>query len=263
MLDRILPLEDDEVTEVLRRSLAKRGVTIATSTKALSMAATESGADVVLDDASGPRQTVSVDKVLVVVGRTPNTDGIGLEMCGIAVERGFIRVGDYGQTSTEGVYAVGDVVATPLLAHVASKEGEIAAEHIAGYTPPRKVDLSAVPGAIYCEPQIASFGYTERSAKEQNIDYKKASFPYRGAGKSVAIGAPEGMVKLLTASDTHKLLGVHIVGAQATELLHELLLAKTAELLPADIAGMMHAHPTLSEAVMEAARAAEGWAIHF
>ena len=263
MLDRILPLEDEEVTDLLRKLFVKRGVTITTGTKALSMTATDSGAEVLLEGASGTQQTVSVDKVLVVVGRTPNTDTIGLENIGVATERGFIPVGDFGETAVKGVYAIGDVVATPLLAHVASKEGEIAVEHIAGMSPRPVIDLSAVPGAIYCEPQIASFGLTEQKAKNEGIAYEKASFPYRGAGKSVAVGAPEGFVKLLTSPETKEVLGAHIIGTQATEIIHELLLGKTAELLPADIAGMIHAHPTISEAVMEAARATEGWAIHF
>lgn len=263
MLDRILPLEDDEVTTILKKSLEKRGIKIATSTKARSMTTTPAGVEVTTESASGVQQVLAVDKLLVVVGRAPNTDGIGLEACGISTERGCIPVGDYGLTSAEGVYAIGDIVATPQLAHVASKEGEIAVEHIAGLSPAPRINLNAVPGAIYSEPQIAGFGFTERSAKEQSIAYVKASFPYRGAGKSVAIEAPEGLVKIITAPETHEILGAHIVGAQATELLHELLLAKNAELLPEDIAGMIHAHPTLSEAVMEAARAVEGWAIHF
>jgi len=262
MLDRILPLEDDETTDVLRKSFVKRGITIATGTKAVSMKQTGQGADVLLEDTAGAQRTVTVEKVLVVVGRVPNTDGIGLEACGVVTERGLIPVGAYGMTSVDGVYAVGDVVATPQLAHVASKEAEIAVEHIAGLSTHTAVDLSAVPGGIYCEPQIAGFGITEREAKAKGIAFEKAVFPYRGAGKSVAVGAPEGMVKLLVTPGSHEILGAHIVGAQATELVHEVLLAKTAELLPADIAGMIHAHPTLSEAVMEAARAAEGWAIH-
>ena len=262
MLDRILPLEDDEVTELLRKMLVKRGVFIATSTKAVSMTATESGVEITLEDAAGTRRIVSADKILVVVGRTPNTDGIGLENIGIIPERGFIPAGDFGETSVRGVYAIGDVVATPLLAHVASKEGETAVEHIAGLSPRPRIDREAIPGAVYCEPQIGSFGITERAARERGIAYEKAAFPFRGAGKSVAAGVPDGFVKLLTAPGTRELLGAHIIGAQATELIHELLLAKSAELLPADIAGMIHAHPTLSEAVMEAARASEGWAIH-
>ncbi|MBN1578976.1 MAG: dihydrolipoyl dehydrogenase [Chitinispirillaceae bacterium] len=262
MLDRILPLEDDEVTELLRKLLVKRGVTISTSTKAMSMTATGSGADVLLEDAAGKRQTIAVDNILVVTGRTPNTDNIGLENIGISTGRGFIPAGDYGETAVRGVYAIGDVVPTPLLAHVASKEGEVAVEHIAGLSPSPRIDPTTIPGAIYCEPQIAGFGITERTAKERGITYEKALFPYRGAGKAVAVGAPDGFVKLLTSPGTHDLLGAHIIGREAAELIHELLLAKSAELLPSDIISMIHAHPTLSETIVEAARMVEGRAIH-
>jgi len=263
MMDRILPLEDDEVTALLSKSFQKRGITIATGTKAVSMRLLDgSGAEVELEDAGGAKKTETFDKILVVVGRTPNTDAIGIENIGITTERGFIPVGDYNETQVQGVYAIGDVVATPLLAHVASKEGEIAVEHIAGHTGTSRIDPMCIPGAIYCEPQIASFGLNERTAAEKGIAVEKAVFPYRGAGKSVAVQAPEGFVKLLVAPGTRELLGAHIIGTQATELLHEVLLAKKAELLPEDIASMIHAHPTLSEAVMEAARASEGWAIH-
>jgi dihydrolipoamide dehydrogenase len=204
----------------------------------------------------------------------PNTEGIGLETLGIKTEKGFIPVGDFYQTSVAGVYAVGDVIASPMLAHVASKEGEIAVEHMAGHAEgyaeghaerhavPVRLDPNAIPGAVYCEPQLASFGYTEKRAVEAGLQFDKASFPYRGAGKAVAIGRTEGMVKLLVERQTREILGAHVVGAEATELIHEILLAKSAELLPEDIARLIHAHPTLSEVVMEAARAAEGWAIH-
>lgn len=262
MLDRILPLEDDEVTELLRKSLMKRGVTIDTTTKALSFKKTATGAEVTLENAAKEQRTVVVDKVLVVVGRAPNTEEIGLKEIGITTDRGFVPVGDFGETIVRGVYAIGDVVATPLLAHVASKEGETVAEHCAGLSPEPRLNLDAIPGAVYCEPQVASFGLTERVAKERGIAYKKSQFPYRGVGKSVAIVASEGFVKVLTHEKTGEIIGAHIIGAQATELIHELLLAKTAELLPEDIATMIHAHPTLSEVVMEVARSSEGWAIH-
>jgi dihydrolipoamide dehydrogenase len=197
-----------------------------------------------------------------VVGRIPNSEGIGLEKLGITTDKGFIPVGDYYRTSAEGVFAAGDVIRSPMLAHVASAEAELAVEHMAGQATRTRLDPNAMPGAVYCEPQVASFGLTEAQAAEQKLDFQKATFPYRGAGKSVAIGRTEGMVKLLVERETREILGAHVVGADATELIHELLLAKTAELLPEDIATMIHAHPTLSEAVMEAARAAEGWAIH-
>jgi dihydrolipoamide dehydrogenase len=232
-----------------------------TSTKATGYSKSGKALKVSLEGKKG-RQDLEVDQILLVVGRVPNSDGIGLEKVGIKPEKGFIPVGDYYQTSAEGIYAIGDVVDSPMLAHVASKEGEIAAEHLAGHKTPTRLDANAIPGAVYCEPQLASFGYTEQAASDAGLQFQKAVFPYRGAGKSVAIGRSEGLLKLLVDKESREILGAHVVGAEATELIHEILLAKTTELLPEDIAGMTHAHPTLSEGVMEMARMAEGWAIH-
>ncbi|MGA2764192.1 MAG: dihydrolipoyl dehydrogenase [Spirochaetia bacterium] len=262
MLDRILPIEDAEAVQVLARAFQKRGVQMYTGTKAVSMEKGGSGVKVVLEDKAGARKTVEADQILVVVGRTPNTDGIGLEKVGITTEKGFIPVGDFNQTKVPGIYAIGDVVSTPLLAHVAFKEAEIATEHMAGKSPHPRLDPLSIPSATYCEPQVASFGLPEWKATEQKIPFAKASFPYRGAGKSVAVEQSEGFVKVIYDPKTKEILGVHIVGADATELIHEMLLGRSAELLPEDIAEMIHAHPTLSEAVMEAMRSVEGWAIH-
>ncbi len=262
MMDTILPLEDAETVQVLARAFQKRGIKMSTSTKAVSLAKTGSGVSVVLEAKGGARSTVEADQVLVAIGRTCNTDGIGLEKVGITTERGFIPVGDFNQTRVPGIYAIGDVVSTPLLAHVAFKEAEMVAEHLAGKSPAARLDLLSIPAATYCEPQVASFGLTEGKAKEKGIAFAKASFPYRGAGKSVAIERSEGMVKVIYDPRTKEILGAHIVGAEATELIHELLLARSAELLPEDIANMIHAHPTLSEAVMESMRAVDGWNIH-
>lgn len=263
MLDHLLPMEDEDAATQLTRAFKKRGIAMHTSTKALSMNKKSGSVEVEIQPEDGETSTLSAEKLLVVVGRRPNTQNIGLERIGIETDRrGFVPVGDYYQTETGSVYAVGDVVNSPLLAHVAFKEAEIAAEHMAGKAKETRVDPNTVPAAVYTEPQVAGFGVNERTAREQGIKYETATFPYRGAGKSVAIEQPDGFVKLLLAPDTHEILGAGIVGAEATELIHEILLAKKAELLPEDIATMIHAHPTLSEAVMEAHRAAEGWAIH-
>jgi dihydrolipoamide dehydrogenase len=262
MMDRILPLEDAEAVQVLARSFQKRGVKMSTGTKAVSLQKSASSVSVVLEDKAAKRTTVAADMILVAIGRTINTDGIGLDKVGIVPEKGFIPVGDYNQTKVPGIYAVGDVVATPLLAHVAFKEAEIAVERIAGKSPAPRIDPLSIPGATYCEPQVASFGLPEWKAVEKGIAFAKASFPYRGAGKSVAVEQTEGFVKVIYDPKTKEILGAHLVGADATELIHELLLARTAELLPEDIATMIHAHPTLSEAVGESMRAVEGWAIH-
>lgn len=262
MLPRILPIEDAEVVEIARRSFKRQGIVMHTGAKAESMKRTKGGVELTVSLGDGKQETVAAEKLLVAVGRAPNSENLGLEEIGVEVERGFVQVGDYYQTAVHGVYAIGDVIATPLLAHVASKEGEIAVEHMAGEHPQPRLDPHHIPSAVYCEPQVASFGLTEEAAEKEGVSFAKASFPYRGAGKSVAVEKPDGMVKILYEPKTKEILGAHVVGSDATELIHELLLAKKSELLPEDVATMVHAHPTLSEAVMEAARAAEGWAIH-
>ncbi|HUX13769.1 MAG TPA: dihydrolipoyl dehydrogenase [Spirochaetia bacterium] len=262
MLDQILPLEDAETVDVVARDFKKRGIVMHTGTKATKLEKKKTAVTLTIEDKAGTSSTLEADILLVAVGRTPNTRDLGLEAIGVKLEKGFIVTGDYYETAVSGVYAIGDCIPTPLLAHVASKEGEIAVEHIAGREPENRIPDGTIPSAVYTEPQVASFGPTEARAKELGIPCEKAVFPYRGAGKSVAIEQPDGMVKILYAPDTHEILAAHVVGNSATELIHELLLARKAELLPEDIATMIHAHPTLSEAVMEAARSVEGWAIH-
>ncbi|MBA7467633.1 MAG: dihydrolipoyl dehydrogenase [Spirochaeta sp.] len=265
MLDHLLPAEDREIVAILERSFRKRGIKTYTATKALSMARTDGRITVALakqGKAAEQSTDVQVDKVLVVVGRQPNTEKLGLEKLAIELERGFIKVGDYYQTSVPGIFAIGDVVDSPLLAHVASKEGEIVAEYLAGRKPQPAIDPLSIPMAVYTEPQVAAFGLNEEQAAKEGLDYVKASFPFRGVGKAMATGRYEGMVKIISHRESREILGAQIVGPEATELIHELLLARNSELLTADIAAMIHGHPTLSEGVMEAARAVEGWAIH-
>jgi dihydrolipoyl dehydrogenase len=262
MVDHILPFEDEETVSVLVGSFKKSGIRMMTGTRALSLEKSKDQVTVTLKEKGGEKKTVSADKALCVFGRTPNTDDIGLENIGVNTEKGYIPVGDYYQTNVPGVFAIGDVVATPLLAHVASKEGEIAVEYMAGHSTDACIDANQIPSAIYCEPQVASFGLRESQAKEENINYKKMVFPYRGVGKPVAIGKADGMVKILYDADTTEILGGHIVGQDATELIHEILLAKSAELLPEDIAKMIHAHPTIAEAIKEGMLGVDGQAIH-
>ncbi len=261
MMDQILPIEDAETADVVAKSFKRSKIRIYTSTVAESFEQNGERLTVHLKQGDD-RSAVDVDKILVAVGRTPNSENLGLEELGIATEKGFIKVGDFYQTSAAGIFAIGDVIATPLLAHVASKEGEIAVEFMAGHKPEMKIDPLLIPGATYCEPQVASFGLTEKKAVELGVKFEKYVFPYRGAGKSVAVEESEGLVKIIYNPDTKEILGAHIAGKDATELIHEILLAKKAELLPEDIAATIHAHPTLAEAVMEAARGVEGWAIH-
>lgn len=258
VLDQILPIEDADTAAVLEKDFKRRKITMRTETKASKLEKTKSGITLAIEGGD----SIKAEMLLVAVGRTPNSEGLGLESLGIDTDKGFVTVGDYYETTVPGIYAIGDVIASPLLAHVASKEGEIAVEHIAGHRPEKRLDPDHIPSAVYTEPQVASFGPTEAKAKELGLAFETASFPYRGAGKSVAIEKSEGIVKILYDPKTSEILGAHVAGAEATELIHELLLAKKAELLPEDVATMVHAHPTLSESVMEAARTAEGWAIH-
>ncbi|NLJ27696.1 MAG: dihydrolipoyl dehydrogenase [Deltaproteobacteria bacterium] len=262
MAPHVLPFEDAEVAGALENSFKQSGIRVLTATHAVSLEKTDTKVVVSLVGDDGKQQKAEAEKALCVFGRKPNTDDIGLESIGLKTEKGYIPVGDYYETSVKGVFAIGDVVATPLLAHVASKEGEIAVEHIAGRKPRPRVDVNAIPSAIYCAPQVASFGLRESQLQEKGVAYKKALFPYRAVGKAVAIDHAEGMAKLLYDPETQEILGCHIIGHDATELIHEVLLAKSSELLPEDVAGMVHAHPTISEVVMEMAKAVNGEAIH-
>ena len=263
-LDHILPAEDFEVCALLEESLARSGIDVRSQTRALALNKTSAMVSVSLQSRDGSTHDVDAEKVLVVFGRTPNTEALGLQEMGIKLDqRGYVEVGDYGQTQASGIYAIGDITSTPALAHVASKEGEIAVEHMAGHRSTDKaVSLNAIPSAIYCEPQVAGFGLREDTATLEGIAFKKSVFNYAGAGKTIAIGKSRGLVKVLCDPKTDELLGAHIVGHNATELLHELLLAHNAELLPEDIATTIHAHPTVSEALMEAMRGINGQPIH-
>jgi dihydrolipoamide dehydrogenase len=263
MTDHLLPTEDYECAAVLAASFTRAGITVHTGSRATGLTRGAKSVSVKLRTPDG-ETTVTAEKALVVFGRAPNTGDLGLETVGLKTDkRGFIPVGDYNQTAAAGVFAIGDITRTPLLAHVASREGELAVEFIAGHAPDMKqVDPDTVPSAIYCEPQVAGFGLREDEAKHQGMEISKSVFPYRGIGKAVAVGKPEGLVKLIADPATGEILGGHVVGLNATEILHEILLARTAELLPEDITRMIHAHPTLSEGVMEAALGLVGSPIH-
>lgn len=263
MAGHILPAEDFEVARVLDASLRESGIEIRTGTRAVSWQKTADGLKVRVE-VGGKEDVIDAEKVLAAFGRTPNTNELGLEQVGVKLDRrGYVLTGDYGQTDVAGVFAIGDIVSTPALAHVASKEGEIAIEFIAGHISEHKrVAEDMVPSAIYCEPQVAGFGLREDGAAEKGIRFKKSVFPFRAAGKSVAIGKTDGLVKVLSDPDTGEILGAHIVGTNATELIHELLVARSSELIVDDVAHTIHAHPTLSEAVMEAAKGINGKPIH-
>jgi dihydrolipoamide dehydrogenase len=261
MLDQILPNEDPEAARIIARSFKKRTLKSYTSAKATSLERGSGGVRLTVETKKGTK-TFEAEQLLVSVGRVPNTGGIGLEQLGIETEKGFIPAGDYYQTSVPSVYAIGDIVPTPQLAHVATREAEIAVEHMAGKAEESRIDERYVPSAVYTEPQLASFGLTEEKAATQGYSAASASFPYRGAGKAVAVGMPDGMVKLVYDTGSRQLLGGVIAGAEATEMIHELIVAARSGLRTDDIAAAVHAHPTLSEAVHEAAMAAGDGPIH-
>jgi dihydrolipoamide dehydrogenase len=260
MMPSILPIEDRELTKLLESSLKKQGIQIFTQTRVESAMVTDAGVSVNIHTPSGA-QELSANFALAAVGVQGNTENLGLESLGVKVERNHIVVDTYYRTSVPGVYAVGDVIGPPWLAHVASAEGVCCAEAIAGKDP-QPVDYSTIPGCTYCHPQLASVGFTEEMAKTEGYEVKIGRFPFRPLGKAMAIGEAEGMVKLIFDAKYGELLGAHILGAEATELIAELVLAKKLEATGSDIFRTIHAHPTLSEAVMEAAAAAYGEAIN-
>jgi dihydrolipoamide dehydrogenase len=272
MLGRILPMEDAEAAAVVRSAFEKRGVRFKTETKAFALDRPAKKPLVLsLGPASSEAATekLEADTVLVSIGRSPNTADLGLEELGVRLDRGYVEVGDYYETAATGIYAIGDVVkGEAQLAHVAFAQGELVAERVAhqlgkGPLPhERRVEARFVPSAVYCEPQVAGFGPREETLKASGQAYKAAKFPYIGIGKAVAIGAAEGFAKVLTDPRTGEILGAAVVGAEATELIHELLLAARSELTAEDIAATVHAHPTLSESIKELSLASLSRAIH-
>jgi dihydrolipoamide dehydrogenase len=268
LMDQVLPLEDPESAKVVEKTFSSRGVEIHTGAKAEKAEVKSDGVHLYATLRDGSPAEIVSERLLVSIGRAPNTEDIGLETLGVRMNRGYVETGDFYETSAEGIYAIGDITIQPQLAHVASKAGEIASERIAqvlsGRAGPKesRINPYTIPSAVYCEPELASFGLSEKKAKDLGVRHAVARFPYRGIGKAVATEAAEGQVKLVYAPDTGAILGTSIVGAAATEIVHELLLASCAELTIDEVSEMIHAHPTISEGVMEAAKAALGRAIH-
>jgi dihydrolipoamide dehydrogenase len=259
--DRILPGGDEEISAQLARSFKKKGMKIHASSRVKESAPLPGGAGTrTTFEKDGKAQAVESDVTLVAVGVRGNVEGLGLEEIGVAVEKGFIKVDDDLRTGVQGTYAIGDVCGPPALAHVASAEGIHAVEHSAGRAP-RPLDYSSIPACIYCHPQVASVGCTEAEAREKGHDVAVGKFPFAANGKSVAVGETEGFVKIIGDKRYGEILGAHIIGAEATDLIAEIALAKAAELTVDDIHHTVHAHPTLSESVMEAAADWRGEAI--
>ncbi len=259
MMPNILPVEDKEITKMLEASLKKSGIDILTNTR---VEAVKVGDQVTVSVSSADgKKDIVADIALMAIGVQANTENLGLETVGVKIEKGFIAVNEFGKTTVDGIYAIGDVAGPPLLAHVASHEGVVAVEHIMGKAK-HGIDKSNVPGCTYCQPQVASIGLTEDAAIAKGYKVKIGRFPFRPLGKAMAIGESEGMVKLIFDEKYGELLGAHILGSEATEMIAELGIAKALETTWEELHNTMHAHPTLSEAVMEAAGQAFDAAIH-
>ena len=261
MLPRVLPLEDEEVSNELAKAFKKRGIQILTGHKVQSVQATDNGVKVVVS-VDGQETTLEAEQALMAIGFKPNSLNIGLEEVGVELtDRKFVKINEKMQTSVPNIYAIGDVTGQLLLAHVASAMGVIAAENIAGVET-ITLDYRMMPRATYSQPQVASFGYTEVQAKEAGYDIKIGRFPFQPNGKALGLGETAGFVKIITDAKYGEILGAHMIGPDVSELLPELTLAQRMELTTAEIARNVHAHPTLSEAILEAAEGAEGHAIH-
>lgn len=258
---QMLPGCDAEVAEELRRAFLKRKVEVLLGHGYKSAARHGDRWSVTLDS-GGQSKTVDAEMVLVAVGRTPNSDTLGLDKIGVQVERGFIKIDDSFRTNRENIYAIGDVIRPPLLAHKASAEGIAAVEIMAGEREPG-FDLMNVPACVYCEPEVAMIGMTEAAAKAAGIEVKVGKFPFRANGKSVAVNHVEGFVKLVAGKKYGEVIGCQIIGHGATDMIAEVALGKTLEATTLEFGRTSHPHPTISEAIMEAALAADGEAINF
>jgi len=260
MMDRIIPNEDSEISDLLRKSFAEREIDIKVGVTVKSIQASNGTALVTLV-ANGEEHLITSDKVLVAVGVQPNTDGIGLEGAGITTDKGFISIGENMETNVSGVYAIGDVTGKMLLAHVATAQAVTAVEYIAGLNP-APIDYHLLPRAIYCEPQVASFGMTEAQARNHGIEIQIGRFPFSASGKAVALGHTEGIIKLVIDPEIGEILGAHMIGPEVTELLAELSMTKLLEGTTTELGWLVHPHPTISETLKEAALDSNGEAIH-
>lgn len=256
MLPQVLPTEDAEIARELEKQLKRKRIKVYTGTKIEAVDSQQSAVHSTLS--SG--ETIETEKVLVAVGRKLNSAGLGLEEVGIKMERGRIVVNEKLETNVAGIYAIGDVVGGTLLAHKASSEGIVAAENASGQD--SVMDYRAVPGCIFTMPEVASVGLSEQKAKEAGHEIKIGRFPFRALGKALAVGQVEGMIKIVAEAESDEILGIHIIGPHATDLIAEGVLAIKAEVTVEELGNAIHAHPTLAEGIMEAAHALHGKAIH-
>ena len=266
LLPRLVPVEDEAVSAELEKAFKKQGITVMTGTKVTRATASSSGVAIEADTPDGKKSTINADVLLVATGRGPVTTGLGLEEAGITLERGYIKVDELYRTSVPGISAIGDVITLgtgvhPQLAHVSSMEGIITAERIAGQ-PVQPLNYDHVPGCTYCDPEIGSVGLTEARAKERGYDVRTGTFPFGVLGRAKMAGESEGFVKIVADKKYDEVLGVHMIGPRSTELVAEAVLALRLECTVEELIKTIHAHPTFSEAVGEAAHAAHGAAIH-
>jgi len=262
MLPRILPLEDNEVSEELRKLLVRRRIKIMTDARLENLVVQDGKVQATVAVEGGSTQTISAEKALIAVVRRPVTEGIGLEWLNVATTRGFIPVDDHMETNVPGIFAIGDVVPTQQLAHLASHEGMLAMRYIAGEkTEPLNYDL--VPSCTYCSPEVSSVGLTESAARERGYDVVTSKFPFAAIGKATILGENDGFVKLVCEKKYKQVLGIHMIGPHVTELIAEGTAIIGLEACAEDVSRLIHAHPTVSEGIMEAAHAIYGAAIHF
>ncbi len=260
MMDNVVPIEDEEISKALEKSFQKQGIVVKTKTVVESLERKGSQVNALLKAGDKVEQW-SGDYCLVAIGVQGNSENLGLESVGIQPEKSFIEVDKYYRTGVPGIFAIGDIIGPPLLAHVASHEGIIAAEFIAGQNP-HPLDYKSVPGCTYCQPQVASIGLTEKAAKDAGYAVKIGRFPFSASGKAVATNEMDGFVKVVIDEKIGEVLGVHIIHAEATELIGEASVIRSHEGVASSVFNTIHAHPTLSEAVMEAMGDAMGRAIH-
>ncbi|MFW6300387.1 MAG: dihydrolipoyl dehydrogenase [Oceanicaulis sp.] len=262
MVDRILPAEDAEISAFAEKAFRKKGLTIHTSAQVQGLEKSRSGVAASVKMKDGKTETVTVDKVVLAIGITGNTEGLGLEALGVEIDRGHVVADGCGRTGVDGLYAIGDVTGAPWLAHKASHEGVICVEALAGLNP-HPIDKTNIPGCTYCHPQIASVGLTEAKAKEQGYALKVGRFPFAGNGKAIALGEDQGLVKTIFDAKTGELLGAHMIGAEVTEMIQGYAVGKTLETTEAELMHTVFPHPTLSEMMHESVLDAYERVIHY
>lgn len=262
VLDRILPVEDEEISQLAAKAFTKQGMKLRVGTTVSKLEKGKDDVTATLNAKDGKTETLTVDRVILAVGIVGNVENIGLEQAGVKVEKTHVIVNEWGETGVGGVFAIGDLVGPPWLAHKGMHEGVIVAERIAGGKGVHPLDVSKVPGCTYCWPQVASVGLTEAAAKASGRKIKVGRFPFIGNGKAIALGDSEGLVKTVFDADTGELLGAHMIGAEVTELIQGYAIARTLESTEADLAATIFPHPTLSEMMHESVLDADKRALH-